>query len=90
MTGSKVLIHFDYAKRLKMKGAGDFAGFAVAGIDKQFHWAKAAIGKDGVVELSCKDVLKPAAVRYAWGDNPEVNLVNEAGLPATPFRTDDW
>ena len=73
-----------------MKGEGDLAGFAVAGSDKQFHWAKATIRKDGVVELSCKDVSKPVAVRYAWGDNPEVNLVNEAGLPATPFRTDNW
>ncbi len=90
MTGSKVLIHFDHAKGLKMKGAGDLAGFAVAGLDKQFYWAKASISKDGVVELSCKDVSKPVAVRYAWGDNPEVNLINNAGLPATPFRTDDW
>jgi len=90
VTGSKVLIHFDHAKGLKMKGAGDLAGFAVAGLDKQFYWAKASISKDGVVELSCKDVSKPVAVRYAWGDNPEVNLINNAGLPATPFRSDDW
>ena len=88
--GSKVLIEFDHAKGLKMKGEGELAGFAVAGSDKQFHWAKATIGKNGMVEVSSKDVLKPAAVRYAWGDNPKVNLVNEAGLPATPFRTDNW
>ena len=73
-----------------MKGGVNLAGFAVAGADKQFHWAKATIGKDGVVELSCKDVSQPTAVRYAWGDNPEVNLINKAGLPATPFRTDNW
>ena len=91
VTGSKLLVHFDHAKGLKLKkGAGDLAGFAVAGMDKQFYWAKASINKDGVVELSCKDVSKPVAVRYAWADNPEVSLVNEAGLPATPFRTDDW
>ena len=68
----------------------DRAGFAVAGIDKQFYWAKATIDKDGIVEISCKDVPKPVAVRYGWGDNTEVNLINEARLPATPFRTDDW
>ena len=90
VTGSKVLIHFDHAKGLKLRAAADLIGFAVAGLDKQFYWAKASISKDGVVELSCKDVSKPVAVRYAWGDNPEVNLTNNAGLPATPFRTDDW
>ena len=36
------------------------------------------------------EVPKPVAVRYAWADNPECNLINEAGLPASPFRTDDW
>ena len=88
--GSKVLIHLDHAEGLGVKGDGDLVGFAVAGIDKQFHWAKAAIGKDGIVEVSCKDVSKPVAVRYAWGDNPKVNLINQADLPATPFRTDNW
>jgi len=88
--GAKVLIHFDHAKGLKMKGAGDLAGFAIAGIDKQFYWATATISRDGMVEVSCKDVPKPVAVRYAWGDNPKVNLINKAGLPTTPFRTDDW
>ena len=88
--GSKVLVHFDHAKGLKVKGAGDLTGFAVAGLDKQFYWAKASINENGVVELSCKDVSKPVAVRYAWADNPEVSFVNEASLPATPFRTDDW
>jgi sialate O-acetylesterase len=43
-----------------------------------------------VVILSASGVQKPTAVRYAWADNPAVNLINEAGLPAVPFRTDDW
>jgi len=88
--GSKVLIQLNHATGLKVKDDGDLAGFAVAGIDKQFHWAKAAIGRDGMVEVSCKEVPKPVAVRYAWGDNPKVNLINKAGLPTTPFRTDNW
>ena len=42
------------------------------------------------VEVTCKDVEKPLAVRYAWANNPVGNLFNAAGLPAGPFRTDDW
>ena len=46
---------------------------------------------DGVTVVVDSDVIvKPVAVRYAWGDNPDCNLVNKAGLPAGPFRTDDW
>jgi sialate O-acetylesterase len=64
-------------------------GFAIAGDDKQFHWAKAVIEGNEVV-VYCDDVENPKAVRYAWADNPECNLVNAEGLPAVPFRTDDW
>ncbi len=46
--------------------------------------------QDGRVEVSCADVPKPVAVRYAWADNPVCNMYNNAGLPLTPFRTDDW
>ena len=35
-------------------------------------------------------VAEPAAVRYAWADNPVCNLYSDEGLPLTPFRTDDW
>lgn len=64
-------------------------GFALAGEDHNFHWASATIQGSTVV-LTCPDVPKPVAVRYAWADNPDVNLVNRAGLPARPFRTDQW
>ena len=84
------MITFDYADGLQAKAGDGLSGFALAGADKKFHWAKATIGKDGTVEVSCSAVSKPVAVRYAWGDNPDVNLVNKAGLPATPFRTDKW
>jgi len=40
--------------------------------------------------VSSPEVAAPVAVRYGWADNPPVNLVNGAGLPAVPFRTDDW
>ena len=66
------------------------ANFAVAGADKKFHPAEAVIEGESVV-LTCEAVKKPVAVRYAWADNPAgCNVYNGAGLPAAPFRTDDW
>ncbi len=62
-------------------------GFAIAGEDKKFVWADAKIVGDTVV-VSASGVTKPVAVRYAWGDNPDCSLSNQAGLPAVPFRTD--
>jgi sialate O-acetylesterase len=69
---------------------GALTGFTVAGPDKVFHNAEAEIKGDTVVVWS-KDVEgKPAAVRFGWANYPVVNLWNKAGLPASPFRTDDW
>ncbi|MEZ6130846.1 MAG: sialate O-acetylesterase [Planctomycetaceae bacterium] len=65
-------------------------GFAIAGEDKKFVWADAKILPDGRVEVSSSDVADPVAVRYGWADNPVVNMYDNAGLPLTPFRTDDW
>jgi sialate O-acetylesterase len=62
-------------------------GFAVAGEDGRFVWASARIEGDEVVVWS-DGVPRPAAVRYAWADNPDCNLCNKEGLPASPFRTD--
>ncbi len=64
-------------------------GFAVAGADHKFFKADAVVS-GSVVTVSAPEVLRPVAVRYAWADNPDVNLVNRIGLPAAPFRTDDW
>ncbi len=61
----------------------------VAGPDHVWHWADATIDGDSVV-VSSPDVPHPLAVRYAWGANPVCNLFNSEGLPAWPFRTDDW
>ncbi|MBM3860343.1 MAG: sialate O-acetylesterase [Verrucomicrobia bacterium] len=64
-------------------------GFAIAGADRTFAWAKATIDGNSVVVWS--DAVKnPVAVRYAWANNPECNLYNKEGIPASPFRTDDW
>ncbi|MFO1062914.1 MAG: sialate O-acetylesterase [Pirellulales bacterium] len=65
-------------------------GFAIAGEDKKFVWADAKVLPDGRVEVWSDKVSAPASVRYAWADNPVCNMFNGAGLPLTPFRTDDW
>lgn len=64
-------------------------GFAICGEDRKWRWAQAKIDGDSVLVWS-DEVPKPVAVRYAWADNPTCNLVNAAGLPASPFRTDDF
>ncbi|MBJ7258522.1 MAG: hypothetical protein JHD33_03205 [Chthoniobacterales bacterium] len=64
-------------------------GFALAGEDRSWHWATARIeGDRGLV--SSDSVPAPVALRYAWADNPPASLYNKEGLPAVPFRTDDW
>lgn len=65
-------------------------GFEIAGEDQKFVWAKAKIDGKNKIKVYSPQVPKPVAVRYAWGDNPVVNLQDRNGLPVTPFRTDDW
>jgi sialate O-acetylesterase len=67
----------------------ELTGFAVAGADKNWVWAKAQIDGNTVV-VSSDQVASPVAVRYGWANNPPCNLYNKEGLPASPFRTDDW
>jgi sialate O-acetylesterase len=68
---------------------GDLQGFAIAGKDRKFHWATASIDGNSVI-ISSPEVRDPVAVRYAWADSPACNLFDAEGLPASPFRTDDW
>ena len=87
--GDKIRLHFDHAHGgLKAKGNA-LKGFAIAGRDRKFAWANATV-EDASVVVWSKDVPQPVAVRYAWAENPSCNLYNGAGLPASPFRTDDW
>ncbi|MEQ1861531.1 MAG: sialate O-acetylesterase [Chthoniobacteraceae bacterium] len=85
----KVTITFTHAEGLRVKGGGAVKGFAIAGADKKFVWADALIDGDKVI-VSSPEVKEPAAVRYAWADNPVWSLENAGRLPASPFRTDDW
>ena len=64
--------------------------FAIAGADKKWFWADAVIEKNTVV-VSSPEVKEPVAVRYAFEMNPDgANLYNREGLPASPFRSDNW
>lgn len=64
-------------------------GFAICGGNRKWIWADARI-EGATVVVSSEQVPAPIAVRYAWADNPTCNLFNQAGLPAAPFRTDDF
>ncbi|MBJ7325892.1 MAG: hypothetical protein JHC52_00950 [Chthoniobacterales bacterium] len=71
-------------------GTGDkLDGFALSGNEREWHWAEAHIEGARVVVRS-ESVPEPVALRYAWADNPPATLYNKRGLPAVPFRTDDW
>jgi sialate O-acetylesterase len=92
LQSGRVLLEFDHVGRGLVVGrqGGELQGFAIAGADQKFVWATAKIDRDRVVVWS-EDVPQPVAVRYAWSDNPiRANLYNRAGLPAAPFRTDEW
>jgi sialate O-acetylesterase len=86
--GAKATVSFANANGLEARG-GALKGFLVAGEDKVFYEAAAEI-KGRRVIVSSAQVSKPVAVRYAWAKYPEVNFYNREGLPAVPFRTDDW
>lgn len=91
--GRRVVLDFDHlGGGLVAAGRedGHLAEFAIAGEDRLFKWADAVIDGDRVIVWNDR-VPRPVAVRYAWADNPEgANLTNAEGLPASPFRTDDW
>lgn len=85
-----IRISFDHVcGGLQAKDGSELKGFAIAGVDHKFYWAKAEIQGSEIV-VSAPEVRFPVAVRYAWADNPICNLYNAANLPASPFRTDDW
>ena len=87
--GDRARIFFSHVGGGLTAKGGALKGFAIAGADHKFVWARAEIEGDTVVVRSDK-VPEPVAVRYAWADNPECNLYNKEGLPASPFRTDFW
>jgi len=89
LIGDRIILSFDHVGKGLETRDGELKGFSIAGADRKFVWAKAKIQGDKVV-VSSPEVPKPAAVRYGWADYPVVNLWNKDGLPASPFRTDDF
>ncbi len=89
--GNKIVLTFDHVDGgWRPFDVAEPRGFAIAGEDKKFVWASAKILPDGKIEVSSANVAEPASVRYGWANNPVVNMYSRAGLPLTPFRTDDW
>jgi hypothetical protein len=87
--GDTIILSFIHTDKGLVSKDGELKGFMIAGANRQWFPAKARIEGDQVV-VGSDDVKSPVAVRYAWAANPECNLFNGEGLPATPFRTDDW
>ena len=88
--GAEIEVSFKHTDGgLAAQGGEPLKGFLIAGENRVWHPASARIVGDKVV-VSSPDVKSPKAVRYAWEDVPDCNLFNGAGLPASPFRTDDW
>jgi sialate O-acetylesterase len=86
----KIIVHFTHTDGGLVTNDGKAPrGFAIAGADGKYKWADAKIDGDAVV-LWNSSIPEPVSVRYGWADNPDINLYNGAGLPALPFRTDDF
>jgi len=88
--GNAIRIRFTGIGTGLVSAGGDpLRGFTIAGEDRRFVPAEARIEGDSVI-VWAKGIEAPASVRYAWADNPDFSLYNAEGLPASPFRTDDW
>lgn len=100
--GNKAILTFDHAETgLRVVDMDEARGFAICGEDRKWVWADATILPDypgqsprtprgNQITVSSKQIAKPVAVRFAWADNPVVNVYSAEGLPLTPFRTDDF
>ncbi|WP_119791495.1 sialate O-acetylesterase [Flavobacterium anhuiense] len=85
---NSIILDFDFNEGIKAN-EDSLKGFSIAGSNQKFYWAEAKI-VDGKVVVYAQEVLNPVAVRYNWEDNPDGNLTNLSGLPASSFRTDNW
>jgi len=85
--GDEVVVSFTHTDGGLVAKDGALQGFVIAGEDLQWKPARARVEGDKVI-VSSPELKKPAAVRYAWENFPACNLYNGAGLPASPFRTE--
>jgi sialate O-acetylesterase len=86
---SEATLTFDHIGGGLQANGKELTGFYICGSDHTFHEAKAEI-KDNTVVVTSTQVSAPVAVRYGWADHPTGNLINKEGLPASPFRTDNF
>jgi sialate O-acetylesterase len=88
--GDRIRLRFQHAEGLTTINGQPLSQFAIAGEDRKFVWADATIEGNEVV-VRGPTVSRPLAVRYQWANSPlPGNLTNASGLPAVPFRTDNW
>lgn len=87
--GSSVRVYFDHVADGISHDGGQLTGFEISGANQIFYPATARI-EDNAVVLESPHVTEPVAIRFGWSNVPDGNLVNSAGLPASPFRTDRW
>lgn len=89
--GNTVRMKFSHAQGLIAKDlitglkTDKLMGFAIAGMDKKWVWADATIKEDSVI-IKAESIDIPTMVRYGWAYNPDCNLFNSSGLPASPFQ----
>lgn len=87
--GNTIRLVFKFTHGGLVAKGGELKGFEIAGEDRKFIKADARI-EDQTVVVQSAGVKNPVAARYAYENVPECNLYNKEGLPAAPFRTDDW
>ena len=92
IAGQRIILTFtEVGQGLRVRDGDKLDEFAIAGADHMWHWAEAKIVAKDRIEVWSDSVPQPLALRYAFNNNPRhPNLTNETGLPAAPFRTDDW
>jgi sialate O-acetylesterase len=86
---NKVIIKFDFADQLKIKGS-KVIGFTIAGNDEKFVSADAEIINNNQIMVWSDQISNPVSVRFGWTNSFKTNLFNEIDLPVSPFKTDDW
>lgn len=87
--GKKQSLGFGWRVKDGSTRDAEVLGFTIAGADRKFHTAKAKIDGNRVI-VSCDQVPEPVAVRYGWANHPVCNLFSTLGVPASPFRSDEF
>jgi sialate O-acetylesterase len=85
--GGTIRLYMSHTEGMSARGGGAIRGFEIAAADGRFVEAQVKVDGSTLV-VSSPQVTEPAVVRYAWADDPSCNLINQAGLPASPFRSD--